>query len=83
MENAVIEFVNKKTDERIELEVPLNITANELISALNFKYKLGINREDYHNFYMCMENPIGFFRGERSLEQFGVRNGTVIIFNRK
>lgn len=82
MDTAVIDFVNGKTGERAELEVPLSITANDLINALNITYDLGLNKEDYSNYYMCMENPIAFFRGERTLEELGVRNGSQIIFTR-
>lgn len=82
MDAAVIEFVNENSNERIELEVPLSITANDMIEALNTIYGLGLNKEDYSNYYMCMENPIAFFRGERTLEELGVRNGSQIIYKR-
>lgn len=82
MESAIIDFLNDRTGERTELEVPLSITANDLINALNTKYELGLKREDYSNYYMCMENPVTFFRGERTLEELGVRNGSLIIFKR-
>lgn len=82
MDSATIDFINENSGERAELEVPLTITANDLIDALNISYGLGLNKEDYSNYYMCMENPIAFFRGERTLEELGVRNGSQIIYKR-
>ena len=82
MDTAVIDFINENTGECVEIEVPLSITANDLINALNSVYDLGLNKEDYSNYYMCMENPTVFFRGERTLEELGLRNGSRIIYKR-
>lgn len=82
MDSAVIDFINENNGEITELEVPLSITANDMINALNEAYGLGLNKEDYSNYYMCMENPVAFFRGERTLEDLGVRNGSRIIYKR-
>ena len=82
MESASIEFINEITGERLELEVPLYITPNDFINAVNSVFGLGLNKEDYSNYYMCMENPIAFFRGERTLKELGLRNGSRIIYKR-
>lgn len=82
MDSVVVEFINKNTQFKIELEVPLFITANDLIFALNNAYDLGLNSEDFFEYYLCAENPIAFLRGEKTLADFGIRNGSVIIFKR-
>lgn len=81
MRNSVIMiFSNDKTNCCIDIEVPLNITANELIYGLNKGLNLGINMEDVSQCYLCTENPIALLRGDELLEVYGLRNGTVIHF---
>lgn len=61
-----------------DVRVPLDISANQLVAALNAAYPLEIDVEDYRNCYLRCERPITLLRGERSLGSFGVRNGTLI-----
>lgn len=83
MENtAYIYFKNVHSSKYIELEIPLDITANDLIVSLNEIYELGIDVEDIINYYLISENPIALIRGNKTLEQFGVRNGTTILFKK-
>ncbi len=85
METVVVQF-ERHTQNNIEcseIEIPLSITANDLVGALNEAFNLGINREDYAAYYLCMENPIAFIRGEKTIESFGIRNGSKLIFKRK
>lgn len=81
-ETAVIEFYNHKNESRVELEVPLHITANDLIQGLNEAYLLGMNTEDIFSCYLVSENPIAFLRGNKTLEEYGIRNGSCIIYRR-
>ena len=69
-----------KRQKSVDLEVPLNITANELVLALNKAYELGINTDDIKNCYLRAEKPIALLRGNRTLEEFGIRNGTIITY---
>ncbi len=64
-----------------DVRVPLDISANELVTSLNSAYSLGINTEDYRQCFLRCERPIALLRGERSLRDFGVRNGTLIYGN--
>lgn len=82
METAIVEFKNGNSSYSEEIEVPLSITANDLIYALNNAYELGLNSENVFEYYLCSENPIAFLRGEKTLADFGLRNGSVIIFKR-
>lgn len=83
METVVVEFRNENTGYVSEIEVPLYITANELLYALNEAYKLGIEMADSKERYLCAENPIAFLRGNKKLVDFGLRNGSVIVFKRR
>lgn len=81
MENrAIVIFKIQKRGVQADLELPLDITANELVTALNSAYQLGIDVSDMKNCYLKAENPIALLRGNKPLSQFGVRNGTVIYY---
>lgn len=79
-DTAVILLRFKKDKEIIErdVRVPLDISANQLVVALNAAYSLEIDVDDYRKCYLRCERPITLLRGERSLREFGVCNGTLI-----
>lgn len=77
---AVIIFNITKRNFSVDLEVPLDISANELVIALNSAYDLGIDVSDVKNCYLKAENPIALLKGNKKLSDYGVRNGTVINF---
>lgn len=79
MKNRIDVFLNlKKKREVVELDIPSNITANELIIALNSAFDLNINTMDAKKCYLKAENPFVLLRGNKTLEKFGIRNGTII-----
>ena len=80
-EKAIIIFNNTKRQQSIDLEIPLNISANDLVLALNSAYDLGIDVSSIKNCYLKAERPIALLKGNKSLKDFGVRNGTIIIFD--
>ena len=63
-----------------DIEIPFYITANELVVALNEAYDLKIDTSNVKNCYLKAEKPIALLRGNKTLAEFGVRNGTVIYF---
>ncbi len=79
-ETAIIIFNIKRRNISVDLEVPLFITANELVQALNTAYELGIDVSDIKNCYLKAEKPIALLRGNKTLEEFGIRHGSVINF---
>lgn len=79
MENTVVVVLiipGKKI--KIDLEVNLDITATELAVAINSAYELGIDTSNIRNCYIKAEHPIALLRGNKTLREFGIRNGTVI-----
>ena len=50
----------------------------ELAAALNEAYGLGVDLSDINNCYLKAQNPIMLLKGNRTLKEFGVRNGTII-----
>lgn len=79
-ESAIIIFNIIKRKFTQDLEVPLNISANDLVIALNTAYELGIDTSDIKNCYLKSENPIALLKGNKTLAEFGLRNGSVINF---
>ena len=82
METAVVEFRNEDTGQNMEIEIPLSITANDLLNALNDSFHLGVEMGNAKERYLCAENPIAFLRGNKKLNDLGLRNGSIIIFKR-
>ena len=79
---ATIIFIINENEVHVDLEVPLNITANELVVALNDAYNLEIDVTDIKQCYLKAENPVALLKGNKILSEFGVRNGTIIYFTK-
>ncbi len=62
-----------------DLDIPLFITADELVDALNEAYQLGIHRDRPQEQYLRAEDPIALIRGSATLEELGVHHGSMII----
>jgi len=54
-EKAVVEFISQDKKIHVDLEIPLGITANDLVLALNEAYDLGIDTDDIFNCYLEWE----------------------------
>lgn len=79
-ERAIIIFKNCKSNTTLDLDIPLDITANELLVGLNTAYNLGIDTTDIKKCYLKAENPIVLIKGNKTLAQFGIRNGSIISY---
>lgn len=79
-EKAIVIFNIIKRNSSFDIEVPLWISANELVEALNSAYKLNIDVTNIKNCYLKSENPIALLRGNKSLYEFGIHDGTIINF---
>ncbi len=79
-ESAIIIFENDKSNTTVDIEVPLDITANELVYGLNAAYELGIDLTDIKKCYLKAENPIVLLKGNKTLKQCGIRNGSIIKY---
>ena len=79
-ETAIIIFNIIKRHFTVDLEVPLDISANDLVNALNTAYDLHIDTSDIKNCYLKAENPNALLKGNKTLKEFGLRTGSVINF---
>ena len=79
-DKAVIIFNNCRQNRAVDIEIPLDITATELVVSLNTAYGLGIDITDTKCCYLKAENPIAFLKGNKTLAQYGIRNGSIINY---
>ena len=79
-EKATVIFIIEKNNTTVDLELPLNISANELVLALNSAYELGIDTSNIKKCYLKAENPIALLRGNKTLAEYGIRNGSIIHY---
>lgn len=78
--SAICVFQAHKKGIYVDLEIPLDISANDLVIALNVAYDLGIDTTNIKNCYLKAENPIALLKGNKTLAEFGLHNGSVINF---
>lgn len=81
MEKVIIIFKNDKTGQSIDLETPVNITANEFIYGISQAFGLNIDMNNPDECFLRMENPIGLLRGDTKLNEFGIRNGSIVSYD--
>lgn len=81
-EKAIVSFEMVKEQTSRDLEIPLDISADELVKALNEAYSLKIDTTNSKNCYLQAENPIVLLKGKRLLKDFGIRNGSIIRFTK-
>jgi len=77
---AIVILKIHKRNFETDLEIPLDISANDLVFALNTAYDLNIDVSDVKDCYLKTENPIALLKGNRFLSEYGIHNGTVINF---
>lgn len=80
-DKAIITINLIKQNTTHDLEVPLDISANELCSAL-FGLYFPSDSENSELFYLRSERPIALLKGESTLRKFGIRNGSIINITR-
>jgi len=75
--HAIITVKLIESNESHDLEVPLDISAGELCLAI-FEMYLPEYLDNVQYHYLRAERPIALLRGERSLREYGIRDGSVI-----
>lgn len=81
MDNRVVVTFNMvKRNISVDIDIPTDITARDLVKALNTAYKLEINTDDIKQCYIQMENPIALLRGNNLISESGIRNGSVLYY---
>lgn len=73
---AILHIHNKGL--KADVDLPLDITVNELIIGLNEGFGLGLDTSDLSKCYLKTENPTAFLKGNKCIAEYGLRNGTTI-----
>lgn len=81
-EKIVVVFNALKQNLSMDLEIPLNITVQELITGLNEIFNLGVDVSDVKQCYLKTENPVMLLRGNRLLGEYGLHDGSIINFTK-
>lgn len=81
-EKIIVTLVLHQRKESVDLEIPLDTTAYDLVIGLNKAFSLNIPVEDISKCYLAAENPIALVKGNRTLREIGLRNGTELHFTR-
>lgn len=80
-DSVVIIFKSIEKKISVDLEVPLYITARELVVGLNNAYDLGIDVNDIKKCYLKVDNPVMLLRGNMLLRDAGIRNGSIVSYS--
>lgn len=75
---AVVTLNLVRRGETHDIDVPLDINAAELLEALNDAYHLGLRISDSSDCFVKTENPIALVHGRKTLDDFGIMNGSII-----
>ena len=78
---AVVHLNLLERQEQMDIDVPLDINAGELLEALNDAYSLGLSIDESGNVYVKAENPVVLMHGRKTLGQYGIMNGSTINLN--
>lgn len=81
-DSAIVIFKAAEKNIDIDIETPLDITANEFVIGLATAYELEIDLSDIKQCYLKAENPIALLKGNKLLSDFGVHNGTIINYEK-
>ncbi len=79
---VVVTLFDHKKNQQTDLELDLEITALELFNGLNEAFQWGVEAADFDHCYLSAENPIALVKGNKKLEEFGLRNGSVLHYIR-
>lgn len=81
-DRIIVVFNDIDSKQQTDVDVPLDISANELIAGLNEVFHLGLDTGDLSRCHLKAENPIALLRGNKLLSEYKLRNGTIINFSR-
>lgn len=62
----------------LDIDIPVDITCNELVIALNSSYGLNIDVSDISKCSLKCENPTALLKGVHTLREYGLHNGSMI-----
>ena len=79
-ERIVVTLNIVKRGVSYDIDIPTNISALELLNGLNQAYDLKVDTSDVKKCYLKTENPIALLRGNKLIEDYKLRNGSIINY---
>lgn len=79
-ERIIVIFYHHQTGKKLDLELPVDLSANELIIGLNQGFQLGMDLANLSGCFLRSENPIAFLKGSKTLKEYGLHHGTVLHY---
>ena len=79
-EKIIIMLKIHRRNEEYDVEIPTDITANELIVGLNEAFRLGMDTSDTSRNCLKAENPIALLRGNKLVREYGLHTGSIINY---
>lgn len=73
---VIVKFQDGRQNE--DIDIPLDISAIDLIVALNDIYGLGYDLNRINEYGIKVENPICLLKGSKELKKYGLMNGSII-----
>lgn len=82
MDRCVVRIKFYDDRESEDLDIPLDISAIDLVIALNEIYLLGYDLEKINEYGIKVENPICLMKGSKFIREYGIMNGSIINITR-
>lgn len=79
-EKIIIILKIHRRNEEYDVEIPTDISANELMIGLNEAFHLGMNTTDTSRNCLKAENPIALLRGNKLVREYGLHTGSIINY---
>ncbi len=77
-DRAVILLHLIKSGKTFDVDVPLDITASDLLVGISEAYGLDLAADDASQRYLKAENPIALLHGNKTLGEYGIVDGSII-----
>jgi len=74
MDTIIITFENRDTKFCTDIEVPLDISADDLVTALNVAYHLEMDTPEKR--FLRAERPYALIKGNATLRELGLRDAS-------
>lgn len=75
-DRILIEFYRDRSGPARELDVPADLSAQDLVRALNEVYRLGMDPANPREFFLQGEEPIALIRGKHTLKELGLHDAS-------
>lgn len=76
MKDTAVVTVYSYKGQCMDFEIPLDITANDLIIAFSAIFSMPIKREQIFNYSIRTDSPKALLMGENTLMEYGIRDGS-------